>query len=814
MSGLISSDPLAILAMEAGLIRAPLSEAAAQGDSQLDTPQRAAVIGEPVPVVFCRRDETAGSGGVLISPPATEARFSNDASNAVTASYHLVLSEGLIGSIQVRDVFQRSCRVGTHTQTYNRRAGTWTPGNFITAQAGYDPPECPYYCGTVGVYTGMSTMSFTVTIPNGFDQWNRQVHAFIRNGLYVQRLLDNVVGPSNNFADLVNWALVYCAKLPVAQIDYDSLLAAARFLAANAFNCDIAITESQNLGDMLASMAPYFLLAETRNQGRRGLRPLLPVNPDGTIRTTAVPWSFTITEAHVLPDSLQISYVPPADRRPFAVRAIWRQQLTDDVGIIRTSEVRFGGEAEDGPYEQHDLSQFCTRENHAVKVAAYVRARRKYVTHTVAVAVRTIDFPQSLVPGDVVRLRLDRITDIAADGAWDYLYQIDRITKTAAGDVSLDLTHFPIDSSGRSLVALAVANTTGTGILLTSNRTGVSCDVNSSSDTTVPAETFQTGTAADSEITMSAGTEDTPGDVAGETTCSSARRVGVMIDKVEWDGLDLVITVEMTPRGMPPNDGDFEVTLVSGTVIAYDANDRALVPQPETLPSLNITGVVAHPWDWYQAEDPNLFLWPFPPVDYRFFAEFRVTFQESDFPQVGDEAVRYDMPITITNPQGGYCSTPRILNEGEAIFRRLAFTTATIRYDWTDGRDLDTMTTILAPTQEGPVGYAGAASSEHMSWTGDNTAGPGFETVTINFRELVQDADDANVVKVQLAANWYATQGSNPITVTITGTPSGGGSPVVFTYQQPVTLFQKGGPGQSVGVAYFDLDAGTIQVAI
>ena len=219
-------------------------------------------------------------------------------------------------------------------------------------------------------------------------------------------------------------------------------------------------------------------------------------------------------------------------------------------------------------------------------------------------------------------------------------------------------------------MALAVANATGTGILLTSNRTGVSCDVNSSSDTTVPAETFQTGTAADNEVTMTATAEETPGDVAGETSCSSWRRAGVMIEKVEWDGLDLVITVEMTPRGMPPETdlGDFEVTLVSGTVIAYDAKDRPLVPQPATLPSLNITDVVAHPWDWYQAEYPDWLLWPFPPVDFRFYKEFRVTFQESDFPQVGGQAARYDMPITITNPQGGYCSTPRILNEGKAVF--------------------------------------------------------------------------------------------------------------------------------------------------
>jgi hypothetical protein len=496
MSGLISSDPLATLAMESGMVRAPLAEGAAQGDTQLDSKQRAAAIGEPVPIVFCRRDETAGTGGVLISPAATEARFSNDASNAVTASYHLVLSEGRIGSIQVRDVFQRSCRVGSHSQTYDRRAGTWEPGNYITAHAGYTTPECPYYCGTIGVYTGMSTLSFTVTIPDRFDQWDRQVHCFIRNGMEVTRLLDNVTGSSNNFADLYNWSLSNCAKLSADQIDYSSLASAARFLHTNGFNCDINITKSQNLGDMVAGIAPYFLLTETRVAGRRGLRPVLPVNSDGTIKTTPIEWAYTFTEDHILPDQLQISYVPPADRKPFAVRAIWRQQLDDDHGIIRSSEVRLAGEAEEGPYEQHDLSQFCTRENHAVKITAYIRARRKYTTHTASVSCRTIDFPQTLQAGDIVRLKLYRSSDIAASGLWDYLYQIERITKTAAGDVSMDLVHFPINGSGVSPIALAVAETFGTGIMLTSNRTGVSCDASPSraSDTSVPAETYQSGT--------------------------------------------------------------------------------------------------------------------------------------------------------------------------------------------------------------------------------------------------------------------------------------------------------------------------------
>jgi hypothetical protein len=50
--------------------------------------------------------------------------------------------------------------------------------------------------------------------------------------------------------------------------------------------------------------------------------------------------------------------------------------------------------------------------------------------------------------------------------------------------VSLDLTHFPVDALGRSLVALDVATAVGGGILFSTTKSGISCDVNSDSDTT------------------------------------------------------------------------------------------------------------------------------------------------------------------------------------------------------------------------------------------------------------------------------------------------------------------------------------------
>lgn len=512
------ADTLALLSLENGQITAPPAKGAAAGRSDLDVPQRSATIGEPVPVVFCRW--TGTTGGVLINPPATEARFENSVTNAVTAYYHLVLSDGRIGNIEVRDVFQGQCRVGSFSQTYGRRAGTWTPENVIVARSGYTMPEASYYCGSIGNYAGISTLSYQITVADGIDSWKTQVHAFIRNGMEVQRLIEGTVGSSANFADLAYWAYQNSGQIPVSLLDTTALTAAANFLATNGFNCDIYVQNADNLPSFISRLAPYFLLAETRDLGKRGLLPLLQLNNDHTIKTTAISWEYTFTEDHVILDSFEITYTPAAERKPFCAQMIWRQQITNDFGIIRTASVRLNGEALNGPYEQHDLSEFCTVENHAVKVAAYMLARRRYVSHHLRFKCRPGAFNISLKQCDIVRVTLLRAAAGTPAVNHDYLYQVNRITKTMSGDVTLELTHYPVDALGRSLINVAVAAAVGTGVVLSSNKSGLGCDVNSSSDTTVPAETFTEQAATADDVAVSSDDEGAPGEATanpGET---------------------------------------------------------------------------------------------------------------------------------------------------------------------------------------------------------------------------------------------------------------------------------------------------------
>jgi hypothetical protein len=89
----------------------------------------------------------------------------------------------------------------------------------------------------------------------------------------------------------------------------------------------------------------------------------------------------------------------------------------------------------------------------------------------------------------LVRVRLERTPSTGAASVHDYLYEVDRIGKSISGEVRLELTHFPVDADFASVVAQEVDAAVGAGFVLPTGLSGITCDVNSSTDTTVPADT-------------------------------------------------------------------------------------------------------------------------------------------------------------------------------------------------------------------------------------------------------------------------------------------------------------------------------------
>lgn len=475
------TQPLAVLPYETGLVEPPLEQVAAKGSNPLATPQRAIVIGDPVPIVFCRRRN--GVGGVFVSPGATEGRYENNAStNVLTVNLQIVLSEGDMPQMEERDLYQRNCRVGTWAQTYNRRAGTFLPGNFIVAVANRPFWPCPVYCGTSGTYADMTTLSYTNTHNDNDDTWDKQVHVFVRDGLMVTRVLDSTLGSSDNVIDLALYLIEKSSRLPLSLIDDAAMLESANFTDVNSLFYNGEFNQSSNLEDWLQQISTAFLLRISDKAGKKGFKPRLPINENYTIKTTAVDWVYTFTEDDVMADGFEIEYISLVDRRPITAQVLWRQQPDSDIGLIRTAEVRMEGEAIDGPFEQYDLSQFCSSENHAVKIGAFYVAKRKYIKHMLRLQAKPGTFNSTLTLGDIVRVQLKRESTPGEVTLHDYLYEVERINRDISGVVGLDLIHFPIDDQGRSLVALAVAGITAAGTLLPTGRTDFSCNVNNDTD--------------------------------------------------------------------------------------------------------------------------------------------------------------------------------------------------------------------------------------------------------------------------------------------------------------------------------------------
>jgi hypothetical protein len=548
----------------------------------------------------------------MLQPAATEAAFSVNGSNAITASYQLVLGEGPIESLGLRDVTQNGVRRDSSwMQTYNRRAGSWTPGNSITIPAaGTDYRKASYVCGGgsagYGSYAGLSTLSYTITCAVGDEAWQGQVAAFVRGGLQVTRLVDGIYGSSSNIVDLIKYLLLQTARIPAALIDTASLTAAAQFTEANGFRFDGVIMAAANLSDWLAQVLPYFLLKESCSNGKFGLLPVVPINNNGTISANPVPVDWAFTDRNIVADSFEIEYIPLAERKAFCAQMIWRQQDECQWPLMRTTEVRYNGEALSGPFEQHDVSAWITNEDHSCKAGSFLLARRRYVSHTARVVLLPGAVSRAITAGDIIRLQLERTSSTGSFGEHNRLYQVQRIRQTVVGEIALELLHFPVNSDGVSLVAIDVANAAGNGLRLTSD-TSTSPETYGCTNATVPADTSTAVTAiADDYLDSKRNSAGRESNGSGSVAATG----GTAGDDAGGGGTDPLGDRPQiqTPYGRPPANGETisvpassssgddcpnpQSQWLKGTFIDEDGNINWEEIIGAVGPNLTITGVL------------------------------------------------------------------------------------------------------------------------------------------------------------------------------------------------------------------------------
>jgi hypothetical protein len=185
--------------------------------------------------------------------------------------------------------------------------------------------------------------------------------------------------------------------------------------------------------------------------------------------------------------------------------------------------------------------------------------------------------------------------------------------------------------------------------------------VNSSSDTSVPAETFTVRTFSDYSSNIekindadSGGfdngndpTEDNPEDELSEYTA------GIYFESSSWNENELTVTMRLAPTGKAPREslGALFASINSTSVVAVLPNGQAANPQPGSLPSVSFSGLIAEPWD---GDAEGL---PEPPSNRIFEGQFAITFYEGDFPPAAEnpaQQLTYRATVEFSNWQGGF----------------------------------------------------------------------------------------------------------------------------------------------------------------
>ena len=236
-----------------------------------------------------------------------------------------------------------------------------------------------------------------------------QMRVWLGSGLHVKRLHPDLsvynlgdtsangdaLGPSNLFTDLVFYMLtdgmggagqlLKMDKDDPKLLNQDDFVETSRFLHAQKLFFNGVVGDRTNLRQYITDVAPYFLCNFVIMDGKFSLKPAIPHMADsGQINLGPVPIDQLFTAGNILEDSYKVEYLRSEERRPFKAVMRYRKETKNKLPQEKVVEVKLPNQGNLLPQEQFDLTQFCTSQEHAIKVAKYFLGIRKLVSHTIS----------------------------------------------------------------------------------------------------------------------------------------------------------------------------------------------------------------------------------------------------------------------------------------------------------------------------------------------------------------------------------------------------------------------------------------------
>ena len=221
------------------------------------------------------------------------------------------------------------------------------------------------------------------------------------------------IGGTSNFPDVLydlmtNKRYGVGKVLNAEQVDLASFNAASAWTYNRRYFFDGAISERINIRSWGAKVANDYLLDLVVRNGKFALQPVATFSGPETI-------SGLFTAGNIIEDSLEFAYADVQDRLPIKVSVKWRQEKESSntvsrglFPVVREVTVRETGVDENAPLEQIDLSDYCTSQTHAIDRAKWELRSRRYTTHSIKF--KTTPSEASLDIGSVFKLGIETVT--------------------------------------------------------------------------------------------------------------------------------------------------------------------------------------------------------------------------------------------------------------------------------------------------------------------------------------------------------------------------------------------------------------------
>lgn len=303
----------------------------------------------------------------------------------------------------------------------------------------------------------------------------KQLHVFAETGVYADRWRKSGAsytasfGPTDKFGDLLRWYFNNSNIFPdnIVIFSVADQAAVAEFHDQYSMTFNGVIASGTNFLSWAQEIAPMFLCSFFDDAAFKRLRPLLPLNSDGTIKTAALSTVEAFDDTEPLEDTLSNAiisgsyskvYTNSEESKPFSVVVSWRGQDEYGMETTRTTKVRYSDYSSDVPEEAFDMTTFATNNDHVSIFAKYVLATRRYSKHSVSFATpRNVD-GSGLKPNDVISVSLNRVNSAGDNRTETDFYLVTSLTSGSDGIYEIEADHFPVDGSNASIISNSVVS--------------------------------------------------------------------------------------------------------------------------------------------------------------------------------------------------------------------------------------------------------------------------------------------------------------------------------------------------------------------